>query len=506
VSPRVVPASVAVESAEGHEHLGGTRATVPAALVESLRSSGVDVSDSAADRAGAARDWWPLSLGWGARGEVPALPAVVARPADVAQVSAVLAACDRARVPVTPIAGASGVCGGAVPVFGGVALDLLGLTGLYHFDEPSLLADVGAGTFGPDLEAALGAAGSGYTLGHFPQSMDISTVGGWIACRGAGQYSTRYGKIEDLVVGLEVVLADGTVIRTDGAAPRAAVGPNLTQLFCGSEGTLGVITSARLRVRPKPPAEARRAFGFEGFAAGLEACRRILRRGATPAVLRLYDETESRRNFDVELCVLLVLDEADPEVLAATVSVCDAECASAERLEDALVERWLHERNDVSSLGPLWKAGIVVDTIEVAGRWSVLPALAEEVVAALAGIDGTLAASVHESHAYPDGACLYFTFGGRRPGRDDGDDAAEWAWQEAYYRSAWESATELVLARGAALSHHHGVGLNRGRFLHQALGPSFAVVQALKDALDPRGILNPGKLGLTSPFGPAPWP
>ena len=163
--------------------------------------------------------------------------------------------------------------------------------------------------------------GDGYTLGHWPQSMDLSTVGGWLACRGAGQYSTRYGKIEDMVIGLEVVLADGRVVHTEGHGPRAATGPNLTQLFVGSEGTLGVITEARLRIHPLPPAQERRAFGFTSFAAGLEACRRILRRGATPAVLRLYDTTESARNFDQpDTNVLVVLDETDPALLAATMA------------------------------------------------------------------------------------------------------------------------------------------------------------------------------------------
>jgi alkyldihydroxyacetonephosphate synthase len=433
-------------------------------------------------------------------------PAVVARPTEVSQVSAVLRLCNEARVPVTATAGGSGVCGGAVPVFGGVSLDMTGMAGLHQLDETSLLADVAAGTFGPDLEAALGSAGDGYTLGHWPQSMDISTVGGWIACRGAGQYSTRYGKIEDLVVGLEVVQADGTVLRTEGASPRAATGPNLSQLFLGSEGTLGVVTAARLRVTPKPTAEAQRALAFPSFSDGLDACRRILRRGARPAVLRLYDHTESRRNFDIDASLMVIFDEADPAMLDATIAVCDKECASAERLDDALVARWLRERNDTSALGPLWKANIVVDTIEVAGRWSILAELAEDVVSTLKAIDGTLAASVHESHAYPDGACLYFTFGGRRPSAADGDDRAEQLWQEAYYREAWDAATARVLAHGAAISHHHGIGLNRGRFLSEALGQSFGVLQSLKDALDPHGILNPGKLGLSSPFGPDPWP
>ena len=504
---RVAASPVDIGPGGPAEHLGGPRVDIPEAVLDRLRGDGVAVSTEPQSRADAARDWWPLSIGWAARGQVPALPAVVARPTEVAQVVSVLRRCNEARVPVTPIAGGSGVCGGSVPVFGGLSLDLTGLSGLYDIDETSLLADVGAGTFGPDLEAALSSAGAGYTFGHWPQSMDISTVGGWIACRGAGQYSTRYGKIEDLVAGLEVVLANGAVVHTDGTAPRSATGPNLTQLFLGSEGTLGVVTAARLRVTPSPAAEGRRANGFGSFEDGLDACRRILRRGATPAVLRLYDQTESRRNFDAEACVMVIYDEADPLILESTLAVCDEECAaSAGRLDDELVARWLRERNDTSALGPLWKANIVVDTIEVAGRWSVLADLAHEVVATLRGLEGTLNASTHQSHAYPDGACLYFTFGGRRPaGADVGDDA-ELAWQETYYRRAWDTATACVLRHGAAISHHHGIGLNRGRFLAEALGPGFAVLQSMKDALDPSGILNPGKLGLASGFGPTPWP
>jgi alkyldihydroxyacetonephosphate synthase len=403
---------------------------------------------------------------------------------------------------VTPIAGRSGVCGGSIPVFGGVALDLTSLDGLIAVDETSLTADVRAGMFGPDLEAALGQVGPGYTLGHWPQSMDLSTVGGWLACRGAGQYSTRYGKIEDMVVGLEVVLADGRVVRTEGHGPRAATGPNLTQLFVGSEGTLGVITEARFRIHPLPPAQARRAYGFSSFEAGLEACRKILRRGATPAVLRLYDRAESARNFEhPDTNVLIVLDETDPALLTATLSVVDDECTSAagaHELDVALVERWLGHRNDVSALAPLWRAGVVVDTAEISGSWAALPGLFEEVVASLTSIEGTLAASAHQSHAYPDGACLYFTFAGRGP---EGDDA----WRERYYRQAWDTVTNATLAHGAAISHHHGIGLNRSRFLPRALGSGFEVLAGLKQSFDPVGILNPGKFGLPSPFGPSPW-
>ncbi len=484
------------------DRLGAQAVEVPPALLERIAASGATVVTDDDARAEAGRDWWPLAIGWAAEGAVPQRPAVVVRPSSTEEVSAVLAACNEALVPVTAAAGRSGVCGGSIPVHGGVALDMTALAGLRDVDETSLTADVRAGTFGPDLEAALGVVGAGYTLGHWPQSMDLSTVGGWLACRGAGQYSTRYGKIEDMVIGLEVVLADGRIVHTEGKGPRAATGPNLTQLFVGSEGTLGVITEARLRVHPMPAAQERRAFGFTTFAAGLDACRRILRRGATPAVLRLYDQTESERNFELgDTNVLIVLDEADLDILSGTLKIVDEECsteAGAHPLDQGLVERWLGHRNDVSALAPLWRAGIVVDTAEVSGPWAVLPQLFEEVIGALEGIDGTLAASAHQSHAYPDGACLYFTFGGRGP---EGDDA----WRGRYYRQAWDTVIDATMAHGAAISHHHGIGLNRSRFLPRALGSGFEVLRGLKATFDPNGILNPGKFGLESPFGPSPW-
>jgi len=487
------------------DHLGGRRVAVDEALAARLSAVCAEVSSTDEDRAEAARDWWPLAIGWAAAGEVPARPAVVARPTDTGQVAAVLELCHRAHVPVTPAGGRSGVCGASVPLFGGVALDLCGLAGVAAVDTDSLVADLRAGTFGPDVESAL-REGHGVTLGHWPQSMDLSTVGGWLACRGAGQYSNRYGKIEDMVLGLEVVLADGRVVRTGGHAPRSATGPDLTQLFVGSEGTLGVITEGRFRVHPVPGGEGRRAFGFPSFADGLDACRRILRRGATPAVLRLYDATESGRSFDLpDTNVLVVLDESDPGLVDATLAVVDQECTSADGLDVGLVDRWLGHRNDVSALAPLWRGGIVVDTVEVSARWAVLPRLYRSVLDSLGAVEGTLVASSHQSHAYTDGACLYFTFAGRPPEEQaDGDRRS--AWVDRYYRQAWDRVTEATMDAGGAISHHHGIGLNRARFLADALGPGFGVLASVKDALDPHGILNPGKLGLASPFGPVPWP
>ncbi|HEX3981269.1 MAG TPA: FAD-binding oxidoreductase [Acidimicrobiales bacterium] len=508
--------TVDAEADDVIDHLGGRRVDVDDSLLRRLSGACAEVSREAGDRAEAGRDWWPLAIGWATAGEVPARPSVVARPTDTAQVAAVLNLCNQANVPVTAAGGRSGVCGASVPVFGGVALDLCGLAGLGEVDGNSLVADLWAGTFGPDVESGL-RDGHRLTLGHWPQSMDLSTVGGWLACRGAGQYSNRYGKIEDMVLGLEVVLADGSVVRTGGHGPRAATGPDLTQLFVGSEGTLGVITQGRFRVHTVPEGEERRAFGFPTFADGLDACRRILRRGASPAVLRLYDATESGRSFDLgETNVLIVLDEADPALVGATLAVVDDECAAADRLQVELVERWLGHRNDVSALEPLWRSGIVVDTVEVSARWGALPGLYRSVLDALAGVEGTLVASSHQSHAYTDGACLYFTFAGRpadangigigsgsgRVGADT--DLAQWV--ERYYRQAWDRVTEATLDAGGAISHHHGIGINRSRFLATALGGGMGVLASLKRALDPNGILNPGKLGLDSPFGPVPWP
>jgi alkyldihydroxyacetonephosphate synthase len=462
-------------------------------LLDRLRDVCDDVSVDDQARVEAGRDWWPLSAVWAVEGACPALPAAVARPADAAQVAAVLETCHRAGVPVTPVGGGSGVCGGSIPIFGGVSLDLTGLNGVIDVDDASLLVDVRAGTFGQALEDTLRSQHT-LTLGHWPQSMALSTVGGWIACRGAGQYSTRYGKIEDMVVGLEVAMADGSLIHVGGTAPRAATGPDLTQLFVGSEGTLGVITAAKLRAHPLPAQERRAAYGFPDFERGLDACRRILRRGATPAVLRLYDHSESARNFEVERhAALIVVDEGDPVLVDAVMSVVADECRNAEVLAEGLTDRWLAHRNQIPPIESLVRAGIVADTVEVSGSWSALPGLYASVVQGLRNTDGTIAASAHQSHAYPDGGCLYFTFAGRPGG---GREEAE-----AYYRRAFRVVMSTTVQFGGAISHHHGVGLNRGPYLRTYLGPAFNVLAATKQALDGRGILNPGKLGLPSAFG-----
>ena len=453
-------------------------------------------NDDVVATAEASRDWWPLALHWALAGVVPQRAFVIARPSNTTQVAAVLALCNAEQVPVTAAGGRSGVLAASVPVFGGVLLDMTAMHGIVAVDAESGIVEVLAGTFGPDFEDELQRVHR-LSVGHFPQSFDIATVGGWVACRGAGQYSTRYGKIEQMVSGLEVVLADGTIVRT-GGFPAGAQGPDLNQVFIGSEGTLGIVTRVWLKAHAIAAHEERAAYCFASFEDGIAACRSILRRGATPAVLRLYDALESQRGQggDGTYCVLLVLDEGDQALVAATMGIVADECRSAAPLPVELVEKWMHHRNDTSALQGLTRKGFVVDTLEIGAPWSALPRVFDSVRAALQAVPHNRTASCHLSHSYSDGACLYFTFAANPPADE----------VEATYVALWDAGQRAVLAAGGNLSHHHGVGLNRARFVPDALGSALPVLQALKDALDPHGILNPGKMGLRTQFGEVPWP
>jgi alkyldihydroxyacetonephosphate synthase len=224
-----------------------------------------------------------------------------------------------------------------------------------------------------------------------------------------------------------------------------------------------------------------------------------VRRGASPAVLRLYDATEADRTYKTGSAhLVLARDEGDPVIVDAAMRVLaeEATALGAQPMDAALVDQWMGHRNDVAALEALISRGFVVDTMEIAGRWADLPSIYDDTVAALQAVPGTLAASAHQSHSYVDGGCLYFTFAGKVDAED----------RDRYYTDIWDAGQRAVLAAGGALSHHHGVGVNRSRFVADALGPAFDTLVAIKGALDPEGILNPGKLGLPSRFGPVGWP
>jgi alkyldihydroxyacetonephosphate synthase len=382
------------------------------------------------------------------------------------------------------------VTGAALPLRGGIVLDVCNLNRLIDYDADSQIVEVEAGMFGDIFEQTI-QRDYGMTMGHWPSSYAISTVGGWIACRGAGQLSTRYGKIEDMVYGMEVVLADGSLV-TVGNYARAAIGPDLQQLFIGSEGTLGIIVKARLKLHRLPDYARAKAYGFKSFAIGLEACRRIMQGGANPAALRLYDQLESGVQFGLpQTNVLLIADEGAKQMVDAVLTISEEICAAlGDKLNgEEIFEKWLDTRylTGQSAEGFKRSPGFVADTLEMTGCWRDLPAIYDEVVAAINAVPGTLAGSAHQSHAYVDGACLYFSLRGDVAV----ENRAEW------YRAAWDAANAVLIKYGAALSHHHGVGLLRAPYMKEALGSAFPLLEAVKTALDPDNLLNPGKLGLS---------
>jgi alkyldihydroxyacetonephosphate synthase len=474
-------------------------ATDIAALLRDLAAV-CPTSTQPVDLAEHARDWWPLAMRWALQSQVPQLPLVVASPRSIDEVQRAMRICAAHDVPVTVTAGRSGVSGASIPLFGGVVLNINELQGVVSVDRTSGVVEVLAGTFGPDLEREV--AKHSLTVGHFPQSFDISTVGGWVACLGAGQFSTRYGKINDMVVGLEVVLADGSLIRT-GGAPAAAHGPDISAMFIGSEGTLGIITRVWLRAHDVAPVRRKTAYFFPTFSAGILAMREAIRADATPAVLRLYDATESQRSHggDGTTSTLIVLDDGEHEIVEATLAVVDryARTHGAVNAPVERVDHWLAHRNDTSGLQALTKKGFVIDTMEVAAPWSAMNEVYASVCRAVLAVDGARSISAHVSHSYLDGACLYFTFVGTTSTREINPASTDE--HEALYLAIWNAAQRAALDAGGNLAHHHGVGLNRGRFMREAMGSAFDVLVAMKQALDPNDLLNPGKLGLPTTRG-----
>lgn len=467
-----------------------TGSAAAGALADVVGEQWVATDPVARDAAG--RDCWPRAAFALRDGEAWSVPEAVVRPADTAQVADCVRAAAAAGLAVIAVGGGSGVCGGTVPTGpGAIALDVGRLAGVREMDETSLLVRVGAGTLGEDLERDLAARG--YTCGHFPSSMACSTVGGWIATRSAGQFSTRYGTIADLCVAVTAVLADGQVLRTP-VVPRQATGPSLLGLVLGCEGTLAIVTEAWLRVFPIPAARWWRGYAVDDFATGTDVIRRLMRAGLRPAAVRLYDELDTARHRqgapDGSCLFVIGIDGADARLVDAEATVAAELLGGAGALDLGAEpgEHWLAHRYDVSFGFPRaaqWP-GAIVDTMETAAPWSRLAAV-DAAVRAAAAERGVLA-SRHLSHAYPDGACLYYTLGGRS------DDEAG---PGGAYDALWAAILDAALGAGATTSHHHGIGLLKAAALTRELGPAGrGLLDRIAAAADPAGTLNPGKLGL----------
>lgn len=435
-------------------------------------------------------DTWPLRLIQSVLGRPPTRPLAVVRPTSAAEVAAAVRVLAAHDVAIVPRGGGSGVVGGAEAPSDAVVLDLGALDAIVALDEENLHVRVGAGVLLAKLEAWLHERG--YTTGHYPQSIDLAQVGGLVATRSSGQFSTKYGSIEDRVAGLEVVLPDGELVRMS-AVPRRSVGPDLRALFVGSEGTLGVITEVTLKIVPLPEERRLEAFALPSFAHGLAAIRKFMRVGWRPAVVRLHDAFEAGRGYGQWVgageVILLLLSEG-PRTHASTEMHALADIVLAEggrSLGAEPVEKWLEHRNDVGHFEKWLRAGSIIDTIEVAATWAEIGRIHALVCERLPQqIEQLRHVSGHSSHSYPDGTNVYFSFI-----TEPVTDASE---AEDVYRRIWTAVMDITLAEGGTIAHHHGVGRMRTPWVTADLGSAHRVLEAIEQAIDPRGIMNPGVL------------
>jgi alkyldihydroxyacetonephosphate synthase len=445
-------------------------------------------------------------------GRLGAAPDAVVLPGSGEQVARLLEVCSRQGIAVVPFGGGTSVVGGVEPILGPhravIALDLRRIRTI-EVDRTSLTATLGAGLRAPDAEAALQA--EGLTLGHFPQSYEYATIGGFAATRSAGQASSGYGRFDEMVTALRMVAPAGELRTLE--TPHSAAGPALRELAVGSEGVLGVITDVTVRVRPAPKHRRYEGWMAADFAAGAEALRQLAQRDALPDVVRLSDENETRVSLDLagsggasralagtylalrrrrRGCLVIVGWEGEREAVerrrtAAGTVLRSAGCAG---LGARPGRAWVRSRFE----GPyvrdeLMDHGFLVETLETAHTWSRLDELYRAVRSAIAGAlhaRGTPALVMcHISHVYRDGASLYFTFLARR---QVGEELEQW-------RAPKRAACEAIIAAGGTITHHHAVGRDHAPYMRAEVGDvGIELLRTLKERLDPAGIMNPGKL------------
>jgi alkyldihydroxyacetonephosphate synthase len=439
-------------------------------------------------------------------------PDAVVYPGDHDEVTALLGICAQEAVAVIPFGGGTSVVGGVEPLRGSfgaaVTLDLARMTGLTALDPRSQLATFAAGTTGPEVERLLGARG--LTLGHFPQSFEFSTLGGWAATRSAGQASTGYGRVDELVVGLRAATPTGELATLP--VPASAAGPSLRELLLGSEGVLGVISEVTLRVRPRPAEQRYDAYSLPGFAAGMEALRVLVQAGAAPDLARLSDEEETRVSLALAArpggarALRAYIRGRGQRAGCLTILGFDGDHAQIARRRHRA--RSILRRHGAIALGPppgaawakgrfhgayvrdgLLSRGVLVDTLETATSWTALADLHRDVGSALRGAlarRGTPAVVMcHVSHVYPTGASLYFTFLARQQA---GTELEQW-------QAAKTAASEAIASAAATITHHHGVGTDHAPWLGAEVGElGLAALRAVKARVDPAGVMNPGKL------------
>lgn len=427
---------------------------------------------------------------------VGTLPSLVLRPATTEEVARIVETAAKSDLPVIPYGSGSGVLGGIIPLQNELMIDMRRMDQIIKFDTENNLVTVEAGMNGEMFEAALNA--KGYTCGHLPQSLTISTVGGWAACRGGGQESSRYGKIENIVVGLKAVLPDGRVMEVR-PLPKRATGPSVLDLIVGSEGTLAIITELTMRVWKLPEAEEVIVLAFPDRASALGLAKHIMQAGLHPRIVRLYDEKEAAGRTEgiaafEELPVManiVVCGESSMVAAEAKLVRNLARKMGGVKTEARPFDEW--RENRYVSITKQWlDRGYYNDTIEVTVNWSQVTALYDTIATQIAELHPDAHFSAHWSHVYPEGVCQYMTL--RLP-------PMEQSVALPLHARMWEIAQGETLAHGGSIAHHHGSGLFRGAWMDGEHGVGMDVLRAVKKAIDPENLFNPGKLGFPARAG-----
>jgi alkyldihydroxyacetonephosphate synthase len=434
-------------------------------------------------------DRWCLKHWQDWQGHELEAPACVVQPRDSSDVQAVVRYASERRIAIVPWGLGSGVCGGIEPDQGQILVDMSAMDRIVSIDDENLLLTVEAGVNGLVAEEAV--AERGLTIGHWPQSIAISSVGGWISTRASGQFSTAYGNIEDIVYTIEMVLPSGELV-TLGKAPRAAAGPDLRHLAMGAEGTHGIVTSVTLSLRRQPDMRRFSAWYCADMASGFRAQREIVQQDWRPPVMRQYDASEVARLFpdyvQDDSCLILLVHEGPAARVDAEVTAVESIMATLglSAADASAAEGWMSHRNNVPEWRDLLEQGLIADTIEVSGTWSQINAIYEGVVEALKTVPDCVNASAHSSHVYRSGINLYFTFACMPADAGDMGDR---------YTESWDRALNATAQAGGGIAHHHGSGRLRRDYLHHDLGETgLDLLRTIKHAIDPQGILNPGNL------------
>ncbi|MDG7007799.1 MAG: FAD-binding oxidoreductase [Nitrososphaerota archaeon] len=422
------------------------------------------------------KDWWPLT--W--ISDEPLGSAIAAaKPTNVDQVAALVKFAASQKVPLYIHGGGSSVTGASIPSKG-IVVDMQGMSQILDLDTDNKTVTVQGGVKLKQVEAKLGA--QGFSLFQFPQSLELVTVGGYISTLGTGQYSSLYGGIEDTVLRLEVVLPTGEVVWTrKRGAPRSSVGPDLSKLFLGAEGSFGIITAAELKIHPLPKHTWKAAYTLGNFEAGVAVAKQLMGLDVKPAVCRLYNEVESAMQFQGPTPLLLLIYHANSAKVLEEVKeeVSALLSGSASAMDATLVDRWLEKRfNFREDIENVKKMGYTLETIEVASKWSRIVEMYVDVMNTLGDIQGVAGVGAHLSHIYDQGACLYLTIL-FEPNTD-------------IYWSIWEAMAKITSTHDATISHHHGVGILKRAYARDEV--PMGLIKKIKRALDPDGTLSPDRL------------